>query len=62
MTTRKPKRRCTHRWLRVLTERDRCSWVTCDQCGKTGPKKHSYLLALVAWALHTVNQHPRARR
>lgn len=50
---------CLHRTLRVRTERDHCSWVQCSSCGKEGPAKHSYVLALLAWALHTVNMHPR---
>lgn len=53
--------RCAHRQLQVLTEKDRCSWVRCAKCGKTGPSKHSYTLALLAWALHLTNQHPRKR-
>ena len=51
--------KCAHRLIRVRTERDRCSWVVCEVCGKGGPAKHSYTLALLAWALHLVNQHPR---
>lgn len=58
----KSKRRCTHRSITVRTERDRCSWVHCDQCDKEGPRKHSYTLALIAWALKVVNQHPRRTR
>lgn len=54
--------RCTHRVLTVKTERDRCSWVVCNVCGKEGPKKHSYMLALICFATATVDQHPRARR
>jgi hypothetical protein len=53
--------RCTHRYLRVRTEKDRCSWVECQHCGKTGPSKHSYTLAILAWALALTNQHPRKR-
>jgi hypothetical protein len=52
-------KRCHHRTLIVRTEEDRCSWVECAQCKKTGPSKHSYTLALIAWTLHAVNQHPR---
>lgn len=52
---------CRHRKLSVKTEADRCSWVECQGCGKKGPKKHSYMLALVAWAVASVNQHPRTR-
>jgi hypothetical protein len=52
-------KRCTHRQLVIRTERDRCSWVECALCKKRGPSKHSYLLALLAWALHLTNQHPR---
>ena len=55
------KKRCTHRELVVRTERDRCSWVACRKCGKKGPKKHSYMLALICFATSTVNQHPRRR-
>jgi polyferredoxin len=41
--------RCQHRVLIVAREKDRCSFVKCRSCGKVGPKKHSYGLALVAW-------------
>lgn len=54
--------RCTHRKIEVKTERDRCSWVCCMKCGKTGPKKHTYGMALLAWVLHLANQHPRKKR
>lgn len=54
-------KRCNHRSIQVKTERDRCSWVQCTQCKKTGPAKHSYTLALIAWALHLTNQHPRRK-
>ena len=54
-------KRCLHRALRVRTERDRCSWVECTVCKKQGPKKHSYVLAVLAWAFHVLNQHPRPR-
>lgn len=57
MRTKKTKR-CTHRHLTVRTEKDRCSWVECE-CGLKGPNKHSYTLALLAWALKLTNQHPR---
>lgn len=53
--------RCYHRVIQIFTEADRCSWVECVRCGKTGPKKHSYLLAILAWGLHLANQHPRKR-
>jgi len=53
---------CSHRILRVRTEADRCSWVECMGCGKTGPKKHSYLLGVVAWLATLGNQHPRQPR
>jgi hypothetical protein len=56
------KKRCSHRLIQVYTEKDRCSWVHCVQCDKEGPKKHSYTLALLAWALHVCNQHPRAKK
>lgn len=52
-------RPCSHRFLQVKTESDRCSWVQCEVCKKQGPKKHSYLLAILAWGLHLTNQHPR---
>lgn len=52
---------CRHRLIEIKTERDACSWVRCKQCSKTGPKKHSYTLALLAWALHLVNMHPRKK-
>ena len=53
---------CSHRQLVVKTERDRCSWVQCTKCKKKGPKKHSYMLALICFATSTVNQHPRRKR
>lgn len=53
---------CTHRNIEVKTERDRCSWVVCKGCRKRGPKKHSYMLALICFATSTVNQHPRKPR
>lgn len=53
---------CSHRNLVVRTERDRCSWVECLNCPKVGPRKHSYMLALICFATATVNQHPRRRR
>lgn len=56
------KKRCLHRSLEIRTEKDRCSWVSCRGCRKTGPRKHSYTLALIAWALKLTNQHPRAAR
>lgn len=55
------QRTCTHRKLEVRTEKDRCSWIECSLCGKKGPNKHSYTLAILAWALHLTNQHPRGR-
>ena len=54
------RRRCPHRRLTVHTERDKCSWVACEDCHKRGPKKHSYTLAVIAWTLHLTNQHPRS--
>lgn len=53
---------CSHRNIEVKAERDRCSWAVCRECGKTGPKKHSYMLALICFATSTVNQHPRKRK
>jgi polyferredoxin len=53
------KAKCTHRFLQVRTEKDRCSWATCMDCKKKGPKKHSYMLALICFATATINQHPR---
>lgn len=58
----RPRRRCVHRNLVIRTEGDRCSWVQCLDCPKHGPRKHSYMLALVCFATATVNQHPRPRR
>lgn len=55
-------KKCTHRSIEVKTESDRCNWVQCKSCRKRGPKKHSYMLALVAFAVATVDQHPRTRR
>jgi hypothetical protein len=54
--------RCLHRQLIVRTEKDRCSWVECAKCKKAGPSKHSYFAAVIAWGLHTLNQHPRKKR
>ena len=51
--------RCLHRPLFVRRDPDGCSFVRCKACGKRGPRKHSYILALVAWALATGDQHPR---
>lgn len=62
MTKRELQRRCTHRLLELHTEKDRCTWAVCGKCGKAGPKKHSQTLALLAWILHSGNQHPRKRR
>lgn len=58
----KTKPRCVHRNLIIRTEADRCSWVECSNCPKKGPKKHSYMLALICFATSTVNQHPRGNR
>lgn len=55
------RKRCSHRLLRIDTEHDRCYWVQCEECLKLGPKKHSYLLAVLAWGLHLTNQHPRVK-
>jgi hypothetical protein len=56
---KKSPKRCAHRALVIQTEADGCSWVECIGCGKTGPCKHSYMLALICFATATVNQHPR---
>ena len=53
--------KCRHRLLKVNTEADGCSWVTCIQCPAKGPKKPSYTLALVAWLASRVSQHPRRK-
>jgi hypothetical protein len=58
----KATKRCAHRHLKVLTEKDRCSWVVCQGCRKKGPKKHSVLLALVAFAVCIADQHPRKKK
>lgn len=55
------KKRCGHRKLEVKTEKDRCSWVVCTTCGKRGPKKHSVIMALVAFAVTLGDQHPRKK-
>lgn len=57
----KAKRR-SHRELRVLTERDRCSRVVCQGRRKRGPKKYSALPAIVAFAVSLGDRHPRVRR
>ena len=59
---RKLRRRCLHRWLTVWTESDRCSWVTCCQCPLTGPRKHSYALAMLAFLVKMGDQHPRGKK
>lgn len=53
---------CAHRKLEVKTEKDRCSWVVCLSCRKRGPKKHSVIMALVAFAVSLGDQHPRRKR
>lgn len=58
-TRRLTGRKCVHRKLDILTEKDRCSWVVCRTCKKSGPKKHSMTLALLAWIVSLANQHPR---
>lgn len=55
-------RACPHRSLMVHTERDRCSWVECYMCAKTGPKKHSIVMAVLAWLVQVGDQHPRKKR
>jgi hypothetical protein len=56
-------KKCHHKILLIRTERDRCSWVECvDQCGVSGPKKHSVTLALCAWILFLANDHPKRRK
>lgn len=52
-------KRCSHRCLTVKTEEDRCSWVVCQTCKRKGPAKHSYLTALIAFAMSTLDGHPR---
>lgn len=59
---KRQRRRCSHRSLVIRTEGDRCSWVQCLDCPKHGPRKHSYMLALICFATATVNQHPRRKR
>lgn len=54
--------RCTHRQIRIRTERDRCSWVECMRCSVVGPKKHTYTHAVLAFLVATINQHPRKKR
>jgi hypothetical protein len=54
--------RCSHRHLTIKSEGDRCSWVQCNDCKEAGPRKHSYLLAILAWGLRLTNQHPRRVR
>ncbi len=45
------KKRCAHRELVVKTEKDRCNWVLCKGCKKRGPKKHSVMLAIMAFGM-----------
>ena len=54
--------RCTHRILRLQTERDRCTWVQCITCGVEGPAKHSQTLALLAWIVFLANDHPKRHK
>jgi hypothetical protein len=54
------QRKCQHNRLEVETEDDGCYWVWCAHCGKMGPKKHSRVLALLAWIVRISNKHPRA--
>lgn len=60
----KPKVRCPrgHRLLEIRTEKDRCSWVECCHCDLCGPKKHSAVLALLAWVLFVASDHPKRRK
>jgi hypothetical protein len=51
--------RCLHRSLTVRTEADGCSWVLC-RCGFSGPRKHSYALALMAWVDEALERSPTA--
>jgi hypothetical protein len=53
---------CLHRNITVKTERDGCSWVQCQDCPKKGPCKHGYFAALVAYAVASLNRHPRPKR
>lgn len=53
---------CAHRVLEIRTEKDRCSWVECCHCDLRGPKKHSVLLALLAWAVFISSDHPKRRK
>jgi hypothetical protein len=53
--------RCLHRSITVRTEADGRSWVVCE-CGLSGPRKHSYALALMAWVVKLSSDHPRRRR
>jgi hypothetical protein len=46
--------------ITVRTEADGCSWVVC-RCGFSGPGKHSYALALMAWVVKLSSDHPRQR-
>lgn len=54
-------KKCGHRHLTIQTEKDRCSWVRCAQCGKEGPAKHSIPFALLAWVVALGDQHPRPK-
>lgn len=38
---------CKHNRLTIKTEADGCSFVSCQDCRKRGPKKHSRRLAFL---------------
>jgi hypothetical protein len=54
--------KCSHRSLKIWTEKDRCSWVECQYCFIKGPKKHSITLALLAWVVYLADIPKAARR
>jgi len=52
---------CDHNFLTVNSEPDRCFWIACRSCPVHGPKKNTRTLALIAFAMKLVNQHPRKK-
>lgn len=52
---------CKHDRLQVVREKDRCRRVLCLDCRKFGPRKHSRLLAILAFELQRSDGHPRRK-
>lgn len=54
----KPKR-CKHEQIQIVRDKDKCRRVICLECRKPGPRKHSRLLAILAFELQRSDGHPR---